>query len=120
MTWRTDGRICPGGDVGGDIQAGDSYSIRFHQDGDPCRLVTVYAYPVQQRSRIGVEIQTEFMVCQDPRDPGSSELWSDAMYVTDPHAFDSIAAADRYARRLIEGYPSSNIDWDGKAPWETR
>lgn len=115
-SWCSDRKILPGGDIGGDDQAGDSYSLRYHLQDDPRRIVTVYTYPVEDRGRYRVETQTELMVCDDPRDPGTTEQWSDAIYATARPVFSSVAEAGRHAEQLIRDHRASDIRWDGKAP----
>ena len=116
MAWNSDRKILRGGDVGGDIQAGESYSLRYHLASDPKRIVTVYTYAVTCRGGFGVETQTELMVCDDPRDPGSTERWSDYTYATDRATFKTVQEADRCAERLIRAHRPTHIIWDGKAP----
>lgn len=71
-----------GGDVGGDIQEGDSLCRRFAaQVGAVWAVVTVYFYTgyatVEREGPLYLYRQDEFVVCTNPRDPGTSELAAD-------------------------------------------
>lgn len=115
MKWESDRRVMPGGDVGGDHQAGDSYSLRYHLASDRTRIVTVYTYPVQDGRRFKVETQTEFMVCENPQRPGDTEVWADATYTTDRAVHATVVEAGRCAEKLIRQHRPNHIRWDGKA-----
>lgn len=79
--WEADGTgVVSNGDQGGDIQRGDSYSVRFTHPDLPGSLITVSFYAVEYEENpfeFVVQRQVEWMVCEDPRDPGSTETWSD-------------------------------------------
>lgn len=64
MTWRQDNTgVKPGGDVGGDHQVTESYSVRYLHSSRSA-VVTVSGYGVERsRGRYGVEMQTEMTVC---------------------------------------------------------
>lgn len=83
--WRPDGTgVEPNGDaVGGDIQRGESYSVRFIRPDRPRSLVTVSFYATESDNNpgeYGVQRQVEWLVCEDPNLPGDTEVWSDDAY----------------------------------------
>src|SRR5690348_10449706 len=75
--------VQPGGDTGSDIQAGESYSVRYRRADRPCAMITRTAYPAEAPSRLGVffvQVETELLVSDDPHDPGGTEIWSRYAY----------------------------------------
>jgi hypothetical protein len=66
-----------------------------------------------------VERQTEYMVCTDPSDLGSTEVWSDYRYETVQRDLESVEAATAAARRAAEGHLACDEDWSGRPPWES-
>lgn len=130
------------GDYGGDIQIGKATHIRFTHRDLPGRLVTVMAYPVApERSietqegtkttfhgykhdmgSVGIQVQTEFMICKNIDDPGGTEEWSDCQYEdldTRPYNrgddTDKIRAAEVDALTFIERFDANrSIAWDGE------
>ncbi|MFG2001637.1 hypothetical protein ACGFNU_21045 [Spirillospora sp. NPDC048911] len=119
MSWRQDNTgITAGGDVGGDYQATDSFSVRYVHT-DRSAVVTVYAYGVERRpGRYSVEMQTEMTVCRDVRRPGDTEEWSDSAYAAARGTFNSAEQAYRAAHDAIRRHKAREIRWDGRAPWE--
>ena len=100
--WQADGTgVQPGGDIGGDIQAGDSYSVRYRRADLPGSMITWTAYPVEYDNCPGefvVQTQTEWLVCEDPSDPGGTEIWSEVSCKDDDGAiYDSAADAEAAA-----------------------
>ena len=75
--WAADGTgVQPGGDAGGDLQAGESYSVRYRRADRPCAMITRTAYPAGVPGRPGVffvQVETELLVSIDPLDPGGTE-----------------------------------------------
>ncbi len=76
-----------GGDVGGDAQVGDSWCAQWRRPlpDDLWALVTRYFYPAVPYLSESVEpeymeMQTEYLVCRDPADPGGTELNSEGVY----------------------------------------
>ena len=125
--WRPDGI---GGDgngdaVGGDYQRGDSYGVRFVRDDMPGSLIDVTFYAVEYDENPGefrVQRCVEWRVCEDPEDPGGTEVWSDAIY-DDPMdtTFDSAGAAEDNARETAEDAlerADAYGTWDGE-PFES-
>lgn len=98
--WQPDGTgVQPNGDCGGDVQDGESFSVRFTNPALPGRLITVAFYPViypEWKSREwGVERLVEWLICTDPTDPGGTEVWSDT-------AVDLVNETAFYHRREAE------------------
>lgn len=91
-SWTEDGiGICPGGDVGGDVQASESWSRRFAQrtEGDAFIVLTFYSYWAidningdsnDDTEPRGITVAVEYMVCTDPDRPGETEVTSDTRY----------------------------------------
>jgi hypothetical protein len=124
-SWQPDGTgVTSGGDVGGDIQVGeDSYSVRYLRADMPGSMITITFYPVEYDECPGeyvVQRQTEWLVCEDPADPGGTEIWSEYEYDDLPtHDSDTIAGAEREAQEYAEaalGYASDH-QWDGEPEW---
>lgn len=118
--WRPDGTgVDSAGDIGGDIQRGESYSVRFVRPDRPRSLVTVSFYATESDnnpSEYGIERQVEFLVCEDPNEPGGTEVWSDCHYddisyeVIDTEA-EAEAEAARHAQSALGD--GDDIRWDG-------
>lgn len=119
-TWTADGPPLAGGTVGGD-GAGEAVSVRYTCE-KPGSLTDVYWYVVDLRERNeadendeypwDVEEMTQFMVCTDPNDPGSTEVWSD-------YTYDNLSAvsykteADAIAERDRQVDTTAEYHWDG-------
>jgi hypothetical protein len=121
------------GDTGGDYQDGEAWSVRFTRADLPGSLITVSVYaeinrrdgdagrwrPADREYPTSVTVQTEFLTCTDPADPGSTETWSDYTY-DDPdvpgryryRASDARRAARRLAYRYAAGREPVP-EWDG-------
>lgn len=124
-SWQQDGSgVVDGGDIGGDIQAGNSYSIRYVRQDLPGSLITVTFYPVQydgsEPGEWSIQRQTEWLVCEDPADPGGTEIWSDGDYqdVACVDA-DSVEVAEWEARDLATAALGDGWthDWSGLPEW---
>ncbi len=108
--------VCAAGDVGGDAQVGEAWSARW------VRALSDGTFGVVDRAFYVAEVdggfpyverRTEYLICTDPTDPGSSERWSDAVYDTvDGEASDDLAY---WAARHAEG-PSVS-EWVAVIPW---
>jgi hypothetical protein len=118
--WYAEGAAEPGGWIGGDIQRGDSYDVRFVRDDKPGSMITVSFYAVEYDECPGefaVQRQVEWLVCEDPADPGGTEIWSD-------YSYDDISAvvmdaedeAERDARECADAAVNddSYFGWDGE------
>lgn len=131
--WRqVDPPVANGGDVGGDIQATDSYSVRFQPVQQPApglhALVTVYLYgalarPGMQRPSCApptgwwVQQMTEYLVYRDPQDPGGSEEWSHYAYYDHPESYPDAESARKAAEGLARNVtPAICGGWGGQ-PW---
>jgi len=120
--WTADGTgVQPGGDAGGDIQAGQSYSVRYRRADRPWAMITRTAYPARVPDRSGVfvvRVETEWLVSTDPLDPGRTETWSECVHDDEPDIYPSAADAEKAAVRvatdLLDDGCSQN--WDGLAP----
>ena len=122
--WRpADTRVLGGGDID-ERQVGESYAVRFVRDDKPGALITVAFCGIESApGKFVVHRQIEWLVCEDPADPGSTEIWSDLVsdepmdlvFATaveaevDAHgtAEDALCFADAYGR------------WDGEPVFES-
>lgn len=109
---------CQGGHVGGDIQAGTAWDVRFWRDDQPKAVATVWVYPVKYDDRPGyrVQVQTELAICADRNEPGSTEEWADAFYRDENGVHKSLRDAERAARLLADRYAAGRehvTAWDG-------
>lgn len=112
-----------GPDIGGDIQRGNAYSVRYIRPDMPGSLITVSFYPVEYDSCLGefvVQRQVEWLVCEDPSDPGGTEIWSDYDYtdVSDVVA-GSAGEAEQEAREFADAALGQGWThrWDGEPDW---
>ncbi len=115
--------VCNAGDVGGDVQVGEAYNVRWQRmlpDGNTA-MITESTYRAlndlnNPDGPTHMERQTEYLVCSDPADPGSTELWSDARYATiHPSANDPVTDPEAVARRAAEVPPNDHV-WNTHAP----
>jgi hypothetical protein len=114
MTWYPDGTgVQPDGDVGGDRQATDVLSIRYHHTDHPGAVVTVYAYGIGHRDGYAVEVQIERLLCGDRSRPGDTEQWSGETYQTLPGTHPASGQALQAARAYLERHEGRDITWDG-------
>ena len=124
--WRPDGTgVDSYGDCGGDIQRGDSYSVRFVRPDLPGSLITETYYAVEYDECPGeyvVQRQVEFMVCEDPADPGGTEIWSEVTYDDVSYLVkDTEAEAEQEAREFADaalGHGDTH-GWDGQPDYTT-
>jgi hypothetical protein len=113
--------VQPGGEVGGDIQAGESYAVRYRRADQERAIITRTAYPAQSLTRPGVffvQVQTEWLVCADPRDPGGTEIWSESATDDESATYDSAAEAQAAAHQIATSLldDGASHDWDGLPP----
>jgi hypothetical protein len=116
------GGVLPGGDVGGDAQLAESFSVRFHHRDRTGAMVTYRYYAALDLDDLAtdsVERQTEYLVCTDPADPGGTEVWSDSRYKTVQRDLGSVEAATAAARRAAEAHLACDEAWSGRPPWES-
>lgn len=125
--WHPDGTgVENAGDVGGDIQVGPAWSVRYVNDAKPRSLITTSVYAVDHNNddpeRRGEEYawqaETEFLVCTDPADPGGTELWSDLDYEDGYFGYETLPEAESEARKVAENLnteqAASAHKWDGE------
>lgn len=128
--WRPDGTgVQPGGDIGGDYQVSDAFSVRFVRD-DLSVVVDKYWYvelivdtevpPAPNDRRYRVTCLMMYTICTDVRDPGGTETWADLAYdnTTDPTIYADYTAAERSAQLLAEvdsRIGAWRIAWDGRS-----
>jgi hypothetical protein len=121
-SWAADGpRVHPGGDVGGDWQVGESYSVQYRRADRPCAIITRAAYPAENPDRPGVffvRVATEWLVGTDPCDPGGTEISSYEESGDEPEIYDSAVDAEQAAYQtatelLTDG---ASQDWEGLSP----
>jgi hypothetical protein len=102
------GGVLPGGDVGGDAQLDESFSLRFHHRDRPGATV-IYCYyatlDLDDLTTIYIEQQTEQLVSTDPADPGSTKEWSACQpqrprRLTTPDHFPNHAPSSRWGTRV--------------------
>jgi hypothetical protein len=122
--WRPDGTgIDSMGDCGGDIQRGDSYSVRFSRPDMPTARVTVTFYAAEYDECPGeflVQRQVEFLVGEDPANLSDTELWERTDYDDVTYeVMDTEEEADAEALRLATSALGSAdyINWDGQPEW---
>jgi hypothetical protein len=116
------GGVLPGGDVGGDAQLGESFSVRFWHRDHPGAMVGYRYYAaldLDDLTSVYVERQTEYLVCTDPTDPGGSEVWSDCRYEAVERDLGTVEAATAAARQAAEAHLVCDEDWRGRPPWES-
>ena len=117
--WKPDGTgIVSNGDCGGDIQRGDSYSVRYRHPGLPNAVITSTAYAAEYDGLpdvFFVQVQTEWVICDDPEHPGDTETWYDARYEDQEDTYGDAGDAEEEARqvaaRLLED--ADSLGWDG-------
>ena len=132
--WTDDGEYSP-------LQVGKAAHIRFRHASKPGRLLTVTAYPMAPEveittrkgsvetfhgyefdmSKLVVEAQTEFMICDDINDPGGTESWCDyrcEALDADPYTGsddEKTRAAEADALKYVRRFNGErDIDWDGE------
>jgi hypothetical protein len=114
------GGVLPGGDVGGDTQVSESFSVRFQHRDRPGALVTYSYYAAadpDQPAAISVERQTEYLVCTNPDDPGGTEVWSTYLHATLQPRFGDVQAATDAAHHAARQHLVCEESWSGRPPW---
>lgn len=113
--------VAPGGDAGGDIQSSEAWSARWSRrlaDGSHGVVTRTY-YATDHEGVLGLECETEYLVCADPDRPGDTETWSDARYetvATGRHAGDdAYAAAGRAVAPTDAEWAAVMPSWAGVA-----
>ncbi len=104
---------------GDDDQAGDSYSVRFLRADRPGAIIRRTAYPVNVGDdRVGqflVRVETEWLVCRDPRDPGGTELWSDRYTYDEAESYLTAVEAEHASLNIASELlrDAASLIWDG-------
>lgn len=124
-----------GGTVGGD-GAGEAWSVRYgkRNDDGTFAFITSYYYSVDGAARgwgdttdddgdpvpqrFSVENMTEFLICTDSDDLGSTEKWSEYKYDDELSLryldeADAEREAQAYAAGELAGEFRYNYSWDG-------
>lgn len=111
------------GDIGGDLQAGNSYNRRWYVErpNGERALIDAYTFPAffdeddekDKRRLIGWNI--EFMVCTDLDDPGGSEVWAEGTHAIVGEEIETPGIADAAAKLLLEHLDPNMLDWCGAA-----
>jgi hypothetical protein len=132
--WQADGTgVVSNGICGGDIQHGDSYSVRYIRPDMPGSMITVSFYAVEYDENPGefvVQRHLEWLVCEDTADAHNTLVWSDDAY-DDPmsgscipftagtQVFDSAEKAEEDARDSAEDALNRGHlhGWDGQPDW---
>lgn len=126
MKWKREGGVTEGGDVGGDYQCSDSWTIRYRGD-DPTRTVDVYFFGEVPFNREAGEYDGPFYnivrmtwptISTDPEQPpGDTEVWSDADYfevrVDVRVEGQPVKILNEMCRRFADEHTADDIDWDG-------
>jgi hypothetical protein len=131
--WTDDGEYSP-------LQVGKAAHIRFRHTDKPGRLLTMSAYPMAPEvevvthkdtvetfhgykadmDKLAVEVHTEFMICDDIRDPGGTENWCDYRCKRLNTAYsgidgEKVRAAEADALKFVRRFNGErDIDWDGE------
>jgi hypothetical protein len=104
------------GDCGGDAQTGEAWSARWIRqlpDGS-WGVVDRTFYPADVGDGPYVERQTSYVICTNPDDPGSSEVWSDAVH-------DVVAGGESDREEIVSlavhADGPSESEWVAVIPW---
>lgn len=123
--WTRD-EVQSGGDIGGDYQVCEAWSVRFTAEQDPTRIVTIYYYGEIPEAHwhadeyggpLNIVRLVETLVGRDASDVTGTEQWSDETRTIVETNVDP-KAADGAAFVHAETTDHSVIEWDGLAPWE--
>lgn len=119
--WRADGSgVKSNGDCGGDIQRGDSYSVRYVRPDMPAARITVMFYAIEPDELPGeflVQRQVEWFITG----PGGDEEWSGEAYDDMPTpAGLTVLGAEREAREYAEAALDAGWThrWDGQPDYQ--
>ena len=112
--------MLPGGDIGGDAQVSEPFSVRFHHRDRPGAMVAYCYYAaidLHHPATISVERQTEYLVCTDPNDPGGTEVWSTHRSTTLEPIFGDVQTATDAAHQAAQRHLVCEEPWTGRPPW---
>lgn len=119
MWERREPLIAAAGDVGGDRQVSEAYDARWvRRLPVGCWLVASRAYYVAESDDGKAMVErTEYVVCSDPGDPGSTEIASSETHATVTSAPPLDEAAVQDAAR--EAWAPTNAEWNNQMPaWQ--
>lgn len=122
--WHPDSEgVGKGYDRTADNVVGNAYDVRFVRDDKPGSMITVAFYPIELAEGSGeyaIEREVEWMVCENPDDPGGTEIWSDTETdQMDGGMLTSLLGAEGLARRYAERALGDAADhhWGGDPEW---
>ncbi|HLL69041.1 MAG TPA: hypothetical protein VK453_25500 [Micromonosporaceae bacterium] len=81
---RVEPLVMGGGDCGGDAQISEAFNARWvqeHSGGEHAVVTRQFYIAEHEGGEPFLECQTEYVLCSDPSDPGSTELLSRECYV---------------------------------------
>ena len=118
LRWRELGSgASPAGDVGGDAQEGDAFSRHWVADLPNGLFARIEIAFYVQRSddqedapALVIARQTEYLVCRDPDDAGSTELASETIY-DQPHEWAESDPAEATAKLACESLYLHDVAW---------
>lgn len=126
MKWKQDGGIFAGGQVGGDYQVSEAWSLRFRAEDDPRVVLDVHFFGEAETEfaaehHLGpyhITRMVEPIICEDAaQPPGDTEVWSDGRYeIIQRHIVISdvpVKQLDEAARGYAALFTPDMIDWDG-------
>ena len=109
---------------GDDQQVGQSYSVRFRRADLPGAIITQTAYPVNVGSDCKgpflVRVETVWLICRDPKDPGGTEVTSDHSSEDEEELYETAVEAEQAARKVANelNKVAGSHTWDGFPEWE--
>lgn len=107
-----------------DEQVGESYSVRFRRADRPGAIITRTAYPVNVGGDVKgpflVRVETVWLVCRDPKDPGGTEVSSDRRFEDEDQLYETAVEAERAALNVANelSTDAGSLTWDGLPDWE--
>lgn len=120
--WVERGSMLDAADAGGDDQVGRAWDRRFHHPDKPGCLLTVYLYAVRVENdavpagfELGIQKQTEYMICGDTDEPGDTEVWSTYTYevIDGYNTLGSVDAAEIEAHDWLKKLDAGDLSWNG-------
>ncbi len=102
------------GPVGGDIQVGEAFNARWIRalpDGTFAVVTRTY-YPAVDGGHRFLECDTEYAVCTDPADPGSTEQWSEGR----PSPCEGDPTDEGALNAALAASEPTDIEWNVHAP----
>lgn len=126
--WAAAGPVIEAGDVGGDYQHGEAWSVQFQNETTPHAIIEVEIFAEQAHDAEGLGTGeyyftslTHYIIGSDPEDPRETETWSDMEYNSENALygidFTDPVAVSQMTKVIAEDYARKNISiftWDGK------